>query len=117
MMTVLVKGETDFEAETEIAHTFLKRLLGLMFRSGLPPGNALLLEPCTGIHTFFMRFPIDVVYLDRNNTVLKKETVFPWRIGSLVKGTRSVMELNIDAAKRLKVGKKLDISFVEERRV
>ncbi len=116
-MTVLVEGENGFEVEAEIADTFSKRLLGLMFRSGLPIDNGLLLDPCSSIHTFFMRFPIDVVYLDRDNTVLKKETVFPWRLGSFVKGTGRIMELNKNAARKLEIGKKLDISFVEERRV
>ncbi|WP_077612433.1 DUF192 domain-containing protein [Clostridium sp. Marseille-P2415] len=116
-MTVLVEGENGFETEAEVADTFLKRLLGLMFRSGLPLGNALLLDPCSGIHTWFMRFPIDVVYLDRDNTVIKKETVYPWRIGSFVKGAGKILELNKGAARKLKVGKQLVISFVEERRL
>lgn len=117
MMIVLVEGENGFEAEADIADTFLKRLLGLMFRPELPEGKALILDPCSGIHTWFMRFPIDVVYLDRNNMVLKKETVYPWRTGSFVKGTKRILEFNKGAARKLKVGKKLFISFIEERRV
>lgn len=116
MMRLLIEGENGFEADVELADTFFKRFLGLMLRKGLPSGNALLLVPCSSIHTWFMGFPIDVVYLDRDNTVLKKETVHPWRLGSFVKGAGRILELNEGGAKRIKVGKQLFISFVEERR-
>ncbi|MEY8353957.1 DUF192 domain-containing protein [Lachnospiraceae bacterium 54-53] len=108
-MAVLVKGESGFETEAEIAGSFLKRMLGLMFIPGLPEGKALILSPCSGVHTCFMRFAIDVVYLDRNYVVVKKETLFPWRIGRFVKGAGSVMELNRNAAGKLQVGDRLEI--------
>lgn len=111
-MSVQVKGEKGFEARAEMADTFLKRMLGLMFRSKLPPGRALLLSPCSGIHTCFMRFAIDVVYIDRDHTVVKKETIFPWRIGSFVKGAGTVMELNENEAENLQVGEQLVIAEV-----
>ncbi|MPN20454.1 hypothetical protein SDC9_167833 [bioreactor metagenome] len=45
----------------ELAASFRKRFLGLMFRKQMPEDHALLLVPCNAIHTFSMRFPIDVV--------------------------------------------------------
>jgi uncharacterized membrane protein (UPF0127 family) len=46
------------------AATFWPRLLGLMGRAGLPQGEALIFTPCRGVHTHFMRFPIDLVFAD-----------------------------------------------------
>ncbi|MCH8009235.1 MAG: DUF192 domain-containing protein, partial [Chloroflexi bacterium] len=53
------------------ARGFWPRLVGLLRRSSLEPGEALLLDPCTSVHTAFMRFAIDVVYLDRGGKVVK----------------------------------------------
>ena len=55
----------------ERASTLLRRMRGLLGRRELPEGEALLIEPCTSIHTLFMRFPIDVVFLSRELLVLR----------------------------------------------
>lgn len=67
------------------ASSFLQRLRGLMFASSLAPDSALLLTSCPSVHTAFMRFPIDVLYLDESGTILKcVPELQPWRasIGS-----------------------------------
>ena len=65
-----------------------------MFEPSLPHGEALHLDPCRSIHTYFMRFPIDVLYLDRNNTVIAaEERVEPRKLGRMVRGAVSVVEL------------------------
>jgi len=51
--------------EVERAGSFWQRMKGLLGRRGLPAGQALFLEPCNSIHTFFMGFPIDAVFLDK----------------------------------------------------
>lgn len=58
-------------------------------------GQALVIDPCTSIHMFFMRFPLDVLYLNRDNEVVRaQENIRPWRIGPLyTKGARFVIEL------------------------
>ena len=61
--------------DVEIAKNFFSRLRGLMFRQKLETGRGLLLAPCDGVHMFFMRFAIDVVYLDKNFCI-KKIVVF-----------------------------------------
>lgn len=77
----------------EIADTPWRRMRGLLGREGLGPGEALLIDPCGSIHTLFMRFPIDVVFLDRNWRVLKKvERLKPWRLSSCL-GARRTVEL------------------------
>ena len=54
------------------AKSFSKRLIGLMFIAEMPQGyDSILLDPCNSIHTFFMKFPLDIVFLGRNNEVIK----------------------------------------------
>jgi uncharacterized membrane protein (UPF0127 family) len=57
------------------------RRQGLLGRTGLAAGEALVLAPCSAIHTAFMRFPLDLLFLDKAGTVLKAASgVGPWRI-------------------------------------
>jgi len=58
-------------ASAELADRSADRRRGLLGRDGLPPGRGLLLRPCGSVHTFGMRFPIDVVFLDRGGRVLR----------------------------------------------
>lgn len=62
-------------------------------------GQALVIDPCTSIHMFFMRFPIDVLYLDREDRVLRaQKRIKPWRVGPLyTRGARYVIELPVGA--------------------
>jgi hypothetical protein len=53
------------------ADRFFSRLRGLLFRPPLQPGEGLLLAPCASVHTAFMTYAIDVVFLDRDNAVMK----------------------------------------------
>jgi len=65
----------------EMADTFWKRSLGLMGKPGLAKGHGVLISPCRSIHTCFMKFPIDVVFLDHDNHPVKvARGVKPWRI-------------------------------------
>lgn len=54
----------------ELAEGFLARAKGLLGREGLGEGEGLILRPCNSVHMFFMRFPIDVVFLDRRGKVV-----------------------------------------------
>ena len=70
------------------------RLRGLLGRSGLADGEGLWLEPCSSIHMFFMRFAIDVVFVDRTGTVVRcAENVAPWKIASGGRRARAALEL------------------------
>ena len=78
----------------EIAGNFMKRLKGLMGRPGLNKGEALILYPCRSIHTFFMNFPIDALFIDRNAFVLKIiENMKPYKISPVIKKSYMVVEL------------------------
>ena len=66
--------------EAEVARTFAERTRGLIGRDSLAPGRGLLIERCNAIHTFFMRFPIDATFLDRQGRVVKVvRNIRPWR--------------------------------------
>jgi uncharacterized membrane protein (UPF0127 family) len=73
------------------ARSFWRRFRGLMLLSSLDCDAGLLIEPSGSIHTAFMRFPIDAVFLDKQSRVVKVTTVKPWR-AALSKG-HSVLEL------------------------
>jgi uncharacterized protein len=78
----------------ERASTALARLRGLLGRSALPQGDALLIEPCASIHTFFMRFPIDAAFLSRDLRVLRAiSDLRPWRATRFHRGAAIVLEL------------------------
>ena len=78
----------------ERPRTFVGRGLGLMFRADLPPGCGIWISRCSGIHTFLMRFPIDAVFMDRSQRVVRVyERLRPWRLILLVPGAHSVVEL------------------------
>lgn len=62
------------------ADTFWKRAIGLMGRKDMPDNEGLLLSPCRSIHTFFMRFPIDLVWMDRDENILRiDKSVGAWQ--------------------------------------
>ena len=83
-----------------LAETPFARLRGLLGRRGLPAGEGLLLRPAASIHTAFMRFAIDVVFLDRSDRVLKvAPTMRPWRMTSCRKA-RAALELPAGEASR-----------------
>ncbi len=80
-------------AKLEVAGSGPTRRKGLLGRENLAAGEGLWIVPCESVHTFFMRFPIDLVYLDRRNRVRKLRTgVGPWRISACL-AARSVLEL------------------------
>lgn len=77
-----------------IADTSLTRLFGLLSRSGLDAGEGLWIQPSSGVHTFFMRFPIDVVGLDRSRKVVKLwPHLVPYRVTSIQTKIHTVIEL------------------------
>ena len=62
------------------SRTFFERMAGLLVRPPLNSGEALYLAPCSSIHTCFMRYPIDIAFVDRDGRVLKTVSrLLPWR--------------------------------------
>jgi uncharacterized protein len=95
-----------------LADSPVTRLKGLLGRDGLEQGEGLLLRPASSIHTFFMRFPIDVVFLDRALVVLGiEDAIDPWRSASK-RGAKAVLELAAGESSRrgLTVGTQLTLA-------
>jgi uncharacterized membrane protein (UPF0127 family) len=85
---------------------------GLLGRRSLAPDEGLLIRPCSSIHMWFMRFPIDAVFLDGELTVLKVvEHLKPWRM-SAKRGAKAVLELPAGAVewRGLQVGDRLTLA-------
>lgn len=75
---------------------------GLMLKKSLPAGHGLMFQPARGIHTHFMRFPIDLVFLDKTNRVTKvRDAMVPWRFDLTM--AASVMELNAGTAQAMDI--------------
>ena len=83
----------DIATAVTLADTRASRRRGLLGRDGMNEGEALMLSPCTAIHTFFMRFAIDVIFVDRDSRVVRTVSrMRPWRI-AIAWRARSVIEL------------------------
>jgi uncharacterized membrane protein (UPF0127 family) len=77
-----------------VAARFGARLRGLMGRPPLAPGAALLLRPCSGIHTFFVRGPIDVLFLDADHRVVAAVgPIAPFRCSRIYPRAEEALEL------------------------
>jgi uncharacterized membrane protein (UPF0127 family) len=89
----LTRG-SQVAARVRRADRMWSRMVGLLGRSSLAEGEGLLLVPSTSIHTFFMRFPIDVLYLNREDVVVKAvRALRPFRLSACLRGGHSVLEL------------------------
>ena len=77
-----------------LATSLGQRIKGLLGRNSLSANEALILRPCASIHTFFMRFPIDVLFLDKNMQVTRLiQNLPPYRLSPTVWGSQMVVEL------------------------
>jgi uncharacterized membrane protein (UPF0127 family) len=102
--------------ELSLANTHWSRLRGLMGtnKATFSAGKALWIVPCRGVHTFAMRFPIDVVYLDRGQVVVHVEkNLLPWRMAPVRLSAVSVLELppNTLAGSGTSIGDELEIGM------
>ena len=69
-----------------------------MLAPPLPAGGGLVIEPCNSIHMFFMRYPLDIIFLDKEGKVVfMYRAIKPWRVGRIVKGAKLAIELPVGA--------------------
>ena len=102
-MTIIVNETrgTTVADRAEVAASFWSRGKGLIGCKSLPEGSGLVIRPCGSIHMFFMSIPLDVLHLDRDGRVLRVLAgIKPWRLGPIVRGGKSVVELPAGTAAR-----------------
>ena len=97
----LIRADGHPVCRCRVATSFGSRFLGLMGRAQLLPGNGLLLPGTSSVHTHFMRFPLDVVFLDSERRIVSiVKALRPWRLAR-AKGADSVLELAAGQCDRL----------------
>jgi uncharacterized membrane protein (UPF0127 family) len=91
--------------DVAMADTVWRRFMGLMGRSELPAGAGLYIKPCSSIHMFFMRFPIDVAFVDKDGRVVRLyHGLRPWRMSRVVRRAKAAIELPSGALANAGVG-------------
>ena len=96
---------TTLVSAGRVADNFWTRFVGLMGAAGLAAGEGVLITRCNSIHTHFMRFPIDVLYVSRELAVVHVDRAMaPWRFGRIHRQSSFVVELPAGAAEGTEVG-------------
>ena len=114
-MKIVVRNQTRntiLADAAEVADTSEKRRTGLLKHNRLDPGQGLWIVPCESVHSFFMKFAIDLVYLDRNKKVRKvRHRMVSWRVSACLTA-HSTLELpaGVVAASGTQEGDQLEIS-------
>jgi uncharacterized membrane protein (UPF0127 family) len=113
MRVVRVVNRTRGEVladRAELADSYWSRFWGLMGRRELPAGGGLVLQPGGGIHMCFMRMPLDVLHIDKQDHVTHVlRGIKPWRFGPLFVGGKRAIELPVGAAATTQVGDEIII--------
>jgi uncharacterized membrane protein (UPF0127 family) len=101
-------------SEIELAADSGARNRGLLGRSGIAAGSVMIIAPCNAIHTFFMRFTIDLVFADRQGRVVKLyRSVRPWRI-RIALGAFAALELAAGSIEGSDIAKGDSLSFMSD---
>ena len=111
-MRNLTRG-SEVAARVRRANRAWPRMVGLLGRRNLAGDEGLLLTPCASVHTLFMLFPIDLLYLDREHVVVKVvRALRPFRVSACLRGAHSVLELSTGAieASGTQVGDRLTLA-------
>ena len=102
-MKVLVRNQTRNAVlgdTVDVADSSSKRRVGLLKHERLDAGDGLWIVPCESVHTFFMKFPIDLVYLDKQKKVRKVRNAVPaWRLSACL-SAHSILELPAGTVER-----------------
>lgn len=100
MVLVNVTRQAVLSDRCHFANTVWKRMIGLLNRRSFTPGEGLLLDRCYGVHTFGMRFPIDLLFLDQDLQVIRAVRALPPFRTCAVKRAVYVLELPVGAVDR-----------------
>jgi len=113
MKAVNLRTHKVLATDVKVAVNLFTRMKGLLGKKELPQGEALWIKPCFSVHTFFMKFPIDVLFLNKKNKVIAVVTdLIPNRMTRLYPQSFSVLELPTGtiAATNTEVGDEIKIA-------
>jgi uncharacterized membrane protein (UPF0127 family) len=111
-----VTRNTEVATSAEVAASGMKRSKGLLGRKSLDQGGGMWIVPCEAVHTFFMQFPLDLIYIDRKHRVKKIRTNVPPMRVSVCLSAHSVLELSAGAIfdSQTQVGDLLDFLYIDQ---
>ena len=93
-------SELLLSEDIKTADSFLRKLFGLVFSAQLKENEGLLIDNCSSIHTFWMRYPIDILFLDSDNRVIRFfEDLKPFRVTPFIRGAVKTVELKSGTVK------------------
>jgi uncharacterized membrane protein (UPF0127 family) len=117
-LKVVVRNQTRdtvLADAADVADTSEKRRTGLLKHDRLDPGQGLWIVPCESVHSFFMKFTIDLVYLDRDRKVRKvRHRMVPWRLSACLTA-HSILELPAGAVAASGTEKGDQLEMAEEK--
>lgn len=110
---VNLSNETVVASNVNEAFTFFKRLKGLMFTDKLCSGSGLHIKPCQSVHTYFMKYAIDILYVNASGVVVAiDEDLQPGKIGRRCKEAVAVVELPVGVVKATKTEVGNELKFI-----
>lgn len=93
-MMVQNQNQIKVASSAKEASSMISRMKGLMFSKDMVGFDGLFIKPCNSIHTFFMNYPIDVIFLNKEMKVVKiKRNLLPWRMTRMYLSAHQVLEL------------------------
>lgn len=89
-----VRTGKNLAHQAKLAANFWNRMIGLLGKASFERGEGLILSPCNNVHTFFMRFNLDLIFINKEEVVTKVvENLPPWKISHFVLNASTVIEL------------------------
>ncbi len=111
IFNVLTLNNDTILENVYLADSYISRLKGLMGRSKIDFNEGLLIRPCNSIHTFFMKFNLDIVFIDENFKVIDIYfDLAPWKISKIYKDAKFVIEAKSGSFTKLKKGDQIKIA-------
>lgn len=108
-----VESKREISSHMKYAKTFFERTKGLMFVSHMKGFDSLLIEKCNSVHNCFVKFPLDLIFLNDELEVIKVIHNFkPWRFTRMYLKATKVLELNVGGANGIKKGDHLEVKSV-----
>ena len=111
LISILTMENEHILDNVVLADSFFSRLKGLMGRDKIEDSEGLLIKPCNSVHTFFMKFNLDIAFVDRNYMVLEiSRDLAPNKLSKIYKESKFVIEGKSGSLSKLKIGEKIKIA-------